>query len=236
MSSIHTVRERSRLGQLLVEKGVISKAQLNQAIDRQKDSGKRLGEILTELNLATQRQINGVLRRQKHLRLAAAVVTSLLGPMQAFASAAAPVPLTQISAGNTPSNRNSSSNSAGGLQPLSDDEMGSVSAQGITHDSLLALAKNSKDGSSLQELVLLMNPVLQMFESDTSMKNVVYDPENAKTKINKDGSVTLSLPSTIGELNFNNIRVKGDTSGPTFGSIQLSNIDLRGTTITLTHH
>jgi hypothetical protein len=51
--------------------------------------------------------------------------------------------------------------------------------------------------------------------------------------VNKDGSVTLRLPSTIGEIRFDNIRVGKATSGPSFGSISLHDIDLRGTTITV---
>lgn len=230
MATIQTVRDRSRLGQLLVEKGIISDTQLNQAIAQQQQSGQRLGEILTEWNLASQRQINSVLRKQKKLRLLAAVVTTLLGPLQAFA--AAPAAPTEISSSSEEQASSSNPRLARGLQPLNDDEMGGVSARGIDHNSLLALAKNSKD-ETLKDLVKLMNPVLQMFDADTSMKNVVYDAENAKTRINKDGSVTLSLPSSIGELNINNIRVHGDTHGASFGNIQFSNIDLRGTTITI---
>ncbi|ALT78529.1 hypothetical protein [Paucibacter sp. KCTC 42545] len=230
MATIQTVRDRSRLGQLLVEKGIISDAQLSKAIAQQQQSGQRLGEILTEWNLASQRQINSVLRKQKKLRLLAAVVTTLMGPLQAFA--AAPAAPTEISSSSEDPASASNPRVARGLQPLNDEEMGGVSARGIDHNSLLALAKNSKD-ETLKDLVKLLNPVLQMFDADTSMKNVVYDAENAKTRINKDGSVTLSLPSTIGELNINNIRVHGDTNGASFGSIQFSNIDLRGTTITI---
>lgn len=230
MATIQTARDRSRLGQLLVEKGIISDAQLSQAIAQQQQSGQRLGEILTEWNLASQRQINSVLRKQKKLRLLAAVVTTLMGPLQAFA--AAPAAGNEISSNSEEQASSSRPRLAHGLQPLNDDEMGGVSARGIDHNSLLALAKNSKD-ETLKDLVKLMNPVLQMFDADTSMKNVVYDAENAKTRLNKDGSITLSLPSTIGELNINNIRVHGDTNGASFGSIQFSNIDLRGTTITI---
>ena len=51
----------------------------------------------------------------------------------------------------------------------------------------------------------------------------------------KDGSLTLSLPTSIGEIAFNNIRVKG-TEGSSFGSISIKGIDLTGTTITLGFH
>jgi hypothetical protein len=85
------------------------------------------------------------------------------------------------------------------------------------------------------EISKLLNPVLGFLEADTSMKNVVYDPSKAAATINKDGSLTLSLPSSIGEIAFNNIRVKG-TEGSSFGSISIKGIDLTGTTITLGFH
>ena len=140
MDRIQRTHERSRLGRLLIEKGIISEAQLNKAIEQQRQSGQKLGEILTEWNLATKRQINGVLRRQRNLRMATAVATALLGPIQAFA--AAPAPVTQTTA-SQPAAR------SGGLQAMSEDELGDVTAQGITQDRLTDLAKHSADGDGL---------------------------------------------------------------------------------------
>ncbi|MEN9455957.1 MAG: hypothetical protein RL210_1476, partial [Pseudomonadota bacterium] len=98
------------------------------------------------------------------------------------------------------------------------------------------LAQHSKDGDGLEvikDVAKLLNPVLQMLESETSMKDVVYDPDNARAVVNKDGSVTLRLPSSIGELSFRNIRVAGDTQGYSLGSIVLRGIDLRGSSVTV---
>lgn len=227
MDRIQRTHERSRLGRLLIEKGIISEAQLNKAIEQQKQSGQKLGEILTEWNLATKRQINGVLRRQRNLRMATAVATALLGPIQAFA--AAPAPITQTTASQSASR-------SGGLQAMSEDELGDVTAQGITQDRLTDLAKHSSDGDGLaviKDVAKLMNPILQMLDSETSMKDVVYDADNAKAVVNRDGSVTLRLPSSIGELSVRNIRVKGDTEGYSMGSIVIRGIDLRGSSITV---
>lgn len=228
MDRIQRSHERSRLGRLLLEKGIISEEQLNKAIEQQKITGQKLGEVLTGWNLATQRQITGLLRRQRNLRMATAVATALLGPLQAFA--ASPVPVTQVT--STQSGARSE-----GLKELSEDEMGDVSAQGsLSHDQLLNLAQHSKDGDGLEvikDVAKLLNPVLQMLDSETSMKDVVYDPENAKAVVNKDGSVTLRLPSSIGELSFRNIRVAGDTQGYSLGSIVIRGIDLRGSSVTV---
>lgn len=224
-SRLHQARQRSRLGQLLVRKGVISEAQLNEAIARQQHSGQRLGEILTELNLATQRQINSVLRTQKQLRMAAALVTALLGPVTAIASPAAVAGSPTVSARQQ---------GAGGMRALDEAEMSDAVARGgITQEGLMALVRDSKEGS-VQDLIKLMNPLLLAFEADTTIKNVVYDADSAKSVLNPDGTITLRLPSSIGEISFNHIRVRGsDPNGPSFGSITLSDIDLRGTSITI---
>lgn len=228
MDRIQRSHERSRLGRLLLEKGIISEEQLNKAIEQQKITGQKLGEVLTGWNLATQRQITGLLRRQRNLRMATAVATALLGPLQAFA--ASPVPVTQVTS-------TQSGSRSEGLKELSEDEMGDVSAQGsLSQDQLLNLAQHSKDGDGLEvikDVAKLLNPVLQMLDSETSMKDVVYDPENAKAVVNKDGSVTLRLPSSIGELSFRNIRVAGDTQGYSLGSIVIRGIDLRGSSVTV---
>ncbi|MEN9456293.1 MAG: hypothetical protein RL210_1812, partial [Pseudomonadota bacterium] len=131
MDRIQRSHERSRLGRLLLEKGIISEEQLSKAIEQQKITGQKLGEVLTGWNLATQRQINGLLRRQRNLRMAAAVATALLGPLQAFA--ASPAPVTQVSSTQSAANQRGE-----GLQALSEEEMGDVSAQGsLSHDQLL---------------------------------------------------------------------------------------------------
>lgn len=48
---------RKQLGELLVERGVISHEQLNIAIGTQKEKGGLLGEVLVELNFATETDI-----------------------------------------------------------------------------------------------------------------------------------------------------------------------------------
>lgn len=78
----------------------------------------------------------------------------------------------------------------------------------------------------------VLNPLLGFLQADTTVKDVVYDPANASSVINPDGSITLRMPSTIGEISFQNIRIRG-TDGPSFGSITLREIDFRGTTVVL---
>lgn len=241
-------RHKSQLGQILVGKKLISEDQLALAIQEQGRTGQRLGEILAAWKVITESQIRLAIRRQRKLRLAATVAASLLGPLHAYAAvAAAPAALVAP--------RLLASERSGGLRPLSDDELGEIAAQGRDDDALreqalraelrvvalgsqagrpdaLALLAHGGDGVQvLGELTRLFNPLSALLGAQGSMRDVVYDPANSTALLNKDGSLTLRLPSTIGEIQFHNIRVGGATSGPSLGSIDIRNIDLRGTTI-----
>jgi len=239
--------DRSRLGQILIEKKLISQDQLDAAIRAQGASGRRLGEILADMKLITQAQVRGAVRRQRSLRMAAALATALLGPLHAYAAVAA-APAAAVST-RLP-----------GMRALSDDELGDVAAQGRNDDALrdhvrqaelrLAALAGEGDGQSqglqaalrrlpanervrvLGELAKVFDPLASVLTADTTVSDVVYDTANSQATMNKDGSVTLRLPSTIGEIRFENIRV-GSQPGPTFGSVEIHDIDLRGTTISV---
>jgi len=243
-------QKRSMLGQLLVKQKLISEDQLQRAIERQRATGQRLGDIFAEWNLITQEHVEAALRKQRNLRLAAAIATSLLAPLETYAATAlpavavtTPVLLSKEQSGlqinETPEAASATGTPHHGLQAMSEDELDDTTAQGLSDDLVTAVkdAGHGK-GGGLQvvgDMAKLLNPVLGFLEADTSMKDVVYDPNKAAATINKDGSLTLSLPTSIGEINFNNIRVKG-SDGPSFGSIQIRGIDLTGTTITVGFH
>jgi general secretion pathway protein E/type IV pilus assembly protein PilB len=63
------IQQKIRLGDLLVEKGLITEAQLMEALAKQKESGfsKKLGEVLVDEGFVTERQIAEVLAEQLHL-------------------------------------------------------------------------------------------------------------------------------------------------------------------------
>jgi hypothetical protein len=211
------------LGQLLVKQKLITEEQLASAIEMQRKTGQRLGDIFAELNLITQQNIEDALRKQRRLRMAAAIAASLLAPLETCAAQAMP-----IAVASTPPAR--------ALRALSEEELGDTSAQGLSDDLVNAVKQAKGRGVEVVgEMSKLLTPVLGFLEADTTMKNVVYDPSKAAATINKDGTLTLSLPSSIGEIAFNNIRVKG-TEGTSFGSISIKGIDLTGTTITLGFH
>jgi hypothetical protein len=249
---------RSRLGQILIEKKLISQDQLDAAIRAQAQSGRRLGEILADMKLITQAQVRGAVRRQRSLRMAAALATALLGPLHAYAAVAA-APAAAVSTRlSGESGREGGREFGRGMRTLSDEELGDVTAQGRNDDALRDQARQAElrlialaaqggqhglqtavqhalpnDGVRvLGELAAVFNPLALMLSADTTVRDVSYDPANSQATVNKDGSITLRLPSTIGEISFRNIRV-GSQPGPTFGSIEIHDIDLRGTTISV---
>jgi hypothetical protein len=242
-------QNRSMLGQLLVKQKLISEDQLQRAIEQQRSTGQRLGDIFAEWNIITQQHVQDALRKQRNLRMAAAIATTLLAPLEAYAVEAlpaiaitTPVLLSKDQSGLQINEAGTAALAAGtphgGLQALSEEELGDTSAQGLSDDLVAAVKQQHGKGSGLEivgDMAKILNPVLGFLESDSSMKNVVYDPNKAAATINKDGTLTLSLPTSIGELNFNNIRVRG-SDGPSFGSIQIKGIDLSGTTVTLGFH
>ncbi|RFP08659.1 MULTISPECIES: hypothetical protein [unclassified Duganella] len=229
-------QSKSMLGQLLVKQKLITEEQLANAIELQRTTGQRLGDIFAELNLITHQHIEEALRKQRRLRMAAAIATSLLAPMETYAAQALPSLAVGTPVVLSKDQRGLQIKERPGLQALSEEELGDTSAQGLS-DELLQIVKQTKNNGLevVGDMAKLLNPVLGFLEADTSMKNVVYDPSKATATINKDGSLTLNLPSSIGELNFNNIRVKG-TEGASFGSISIKGIDLTGTSITMAFH
>lgn len=62
-------RRKLRLGDVLLNSGVISSEQLTKALEQQKGSGKKLGEVLVEEGYATEDAIAGALARQMNLEM-----------------------------------------------------------------------------------------------------------------------------------------------------------------------
>jgi hypothetical protein len=240
-------REKSQLGQILLGKKLISEDQLDAAIREQGKSGRRLGEILADMKLITEAQVRGAIRRQRNLRMAAALATALLGPLHAYAAVTA-APAAAVS---------TRSLGERSLRELSDEELGEIMAQGRDDDALRDQARQLDqrlaaltamagshavqntahalpDGGLrvLGELTQVFNPLAMFLSADTTVRDVTYDAANSHAVVNKDGSITLRMPSTIGEIAFKNIRV-GSAPGPSFGNVEIRDIDLRGTTISV---
>lgn len=228
MGWIKQCHERSMLGQLLVGQRLISEEQLAQAIAHQRETGKRLGDIFAEWNIVTQKHLQDALHKQRSLRLAGSLAAALLAPLEAIAMAPA-MPPPQIAV--------ASASQRGGLRALSEEDLSETSAQGLSEELVKRIADNRTKNEGLAALGGLaqaFNPLLGLLDADVKLKGVVYDPANATSFLNPDGSITLRMPSTIGELSFERIRIHGASAdAPSFGTISMRDIDLRGTTITL---
>ena len=58
------IRLRKRLGDLLVEEGIITEAQVEQALASQKSTGRKLGDALIELGFLSEQQMLSFLSQQ----------------------------------------------------------------------------------------------------------------------------------------------------------------------------
>ncbi|HVC88854.1 MAG TPA: hypothetical protein VNC40_15715 [Gaiellaceae bacterium] len=55
---------KRRLGDIFVERGLISKEQLQDALEHQRETGAKLGEVLVDLGLVTRVALAGVITEQ----------------------------------------------------------------------------------------------------------------------------------------------------------------------------
>ncbi len=152
-------QQHSRLGQILINKGLISAAQLDAAIQAQLSNHKRLGETLIEQGLLSERQLKKALKKQTNLRLAATLVAALLSPFQmASADIQRMQPPAAMSRQELPKN----------LRPLTDVEMSNVNAQGL-NESLEGLFLKAEGGDGLaavKQLAKLVMPMLDSLEAE----------------------------------------------------------------------
>src|SRR5690348_11269203 len=56
-----SARRRSRLGQLMIERGIVTEVQLDEALHEQRSTGRRLGETLVEQGVITSVDFAAVL-------------------------------------------------------------------------------------------------------------------------------------------------------------------------------
>ena len=222
---------KSRLGLLLIRKGLITSQQLDLALQLQITSNKLLGEVLIEQGFLSLKQLNRALKKQSRYRFIAAFIAMILGPMSfgAFASSGSSQTQNQAS--------QSQLDSYQGLKALDDDSLDSIQGKGLntpqqSFENLLASAQGGSgqhqdelsELGPLNDVVNALNPIASMLDSDVSITGVKYNANKARQIIHADGSIEFSLPSEIEEIAFRNIRVKGSTSQASMGDIVISNI------------
>lgn len=228
MQKRQEIQQKSRLGTLLIHKGLITRQQLDQALTHQAKSGKRLGEVLVDNDWITERQLNKVLKKQSRYRLVAAVSAVLLGPIQPFmASANAAVDDNRAIAEQTLSERT-------GMQSISDSDLSAVTGQsvGSNYDKLIDIINGSSSAeddlalTSLESLAGALIPGTNLLESDMEITGVEYEP-GPRTTLNADGSLDVKVPTKIKQIAFRNVRVAGATDSH-FGDVTMNNINLEG--------
>ena len=69
MSKQQEIKQKSRLGTLLMHKGLITRRQLDEALDLQSTSKLMLGEIMVEKGWITEKQLDKALKGQSRYRL-----------------------------------------------------------------------------------------------------------------------------------------------------------------------
>ena len=161
---------KSRLGQMLIEKGYINQQQLDLVMAEYQGQNKLLGELLIEARLISRWQLRRALSSQTRLRFAASLSVALLSPMQRAIAGSKSLP----------------------VQP-------SVTA--------------------------LIKPLLESGELDEVGSQIDYEAHRAKAKIKTNGSIRLRLPSSIGELRFDHLRLK-NVSEKGYAGLELEDIDL----------
>lgn len=221
--------QKSRLGSLLIRKGLLTQAQLDTALQVQLKTQQRLGEVLVEQGLLSERQLQKALKKQNRTRLVAAFMAMILGPMSfgAFAS-------HSTSSQSDQATSSSQMNNYQGLKALDDDALDNVQGQGFQtpHEALNSLMAQANGDTSddlnelgaLDEVVSLLNPLSSMLDADISVKGVKYNHDKVKQIIHEDGSIELALPSEIEEIAFRDLRVKGASAENTFGDVVISGI------------
>lgn len=242
---------KSRLGRLLVNRGYISEQQLSDALIKQAEDGVLLGEVLLAQGLITESNLKRVLKHQKRYRYTAAAVALVAAPFQPMiAMAAGPVglPVSNASAALSSTQLGSLS----GLKALDDDELAGVNAQGFVPGMMVGmeLGKNS-DGAmaglqhkyredddyeedddeqiayEIADTVLTMagiGPISNFLDAKITIEGLKHQEGKPALEILEGGRMKFYMPAEIARISMEDIRVKGNTDGPTLGDIYISDI------------
>lgn len=80
-------------------------------------------------------------------------------------------------------------------------------------------------------------PISSLLEADMSIEGVKYMEGRAPVEVLSDGRIRFYMPAEIERISMENIRVKGDTDGASFGSIYMSDIKFgEGSNYTISAH
>lgn len=214
------------LGEVLLEQGWITKKELSRTLNHQK--------------------------RYRFAAAMVTMATAPLQPMMAFA--ASPVPALPIQASAKMQIDESQMGKFSGMKMLDDEALAGVNAQGfgpgIANSMAMGLAQNAdavaaglrhhyrddedyeeqseeQIANQLADSVLTMvgvGPIAGLLDADISIEGLKYQEGRPNVDILADGGMKFYMPTEIKRISMENIRVKGNTSGPTMGNIYMSDI------------
>ncbi|WP_148415463.1 hypothetical protein [Noviherbaspirillum massiliense] len=128
--------------------------------------------------------------------------------------------------------------SGSGWRRMAEEDLRRVSAQGFTDrypERLFGnVSRYSSPGGNAVDvwsgIASLLNPVWDLVDAETSFRNAIYNPNNPATIVDRNGTALVRLPSSIEELRFRHIHVRG-SGGPSFGDVTIRNVEIGGTVV-----
>ncbi|OUS41110.1 hypothetical protein A9R00_02605 [Oleispira antarctica] len=231
------IQQKSRLGLLLINKGLITSSQLDQALQLQGKTGMRLGEVLIDQGWISERQLSRSLKKQTRYRYVAAFAALLLGPLQPF-MASASIEKDPISTEQVIEKKDISFSPS--LTSLTDADMGNVTARGVNDNlarlqDIMAGNQEANNGqNTLETIGSLLLPASDLLDAEVEMSGVTY-AKGQTTSLNADGSIQLALPTHIDQIAFKNIRVKG-SENEHMGDLFIKDIDLSNMSVSIKVH
>lgn len=243
---------KSRLGRLLINRGYITETQLDEALKLQSSQNIMLGEVLISQGLITAKDLKRTLKHQSRYRYTAAFVALAAAPFQPMlAVAASPMGLPIVN--NKVEISSAEMGKFSGMQMLDDEELSGVNAQGFGgsipgmstainfgqnadvaggqmhkyNDEDFEEPKDEQIAYELADTVLTvagLGPISNFIEADITIEGLKYQEGRAQIEILEGGKMKFYMPTEIERISMENIRVKGNTSGATFGDIYISDI------------
>jgi len=245
---------KSRLGRLLVNRGYITENQLSEALTLQAAEGCLLGEVLIDKGYISEKDLNRTLKHQKRYRYTAAFVALAAAPFQPMVAMAAspiglPISNTKIELSNVDMGQFGGMQMMDDSE-LSDVNAqgfgGQIPGMGIginfgqNSDGVAAGFHNKYQedeeykeqdeeqiASELSDTVLTvagLGPISNMIDAKISIEGLKYQEGRPQIELLEGGRMKFYMPTEIAKISMEDIRVKGNTSGPTMGSIYMSDI------------
>ena len=217
----------SRLGRLLVSRGIITHDQLQEALRYQTCTKSKLGQILVSRGLLTERKLAQTLKHQQRCRYAAAFATMVLAPLQ---------PAVGFSASFATENAGVSDvvkAEGKGMQTLSELEMRQVQGQGWAELPALVKVRTAVPqvepgselvpGDALQSVIQRLIPLSSLFDVDMHIRGIHYRPGGQSVRVLADGRIEVMLPQRVDRIALESIRIR-DSNGPAMGNLYISDL------------